>query len=183
MGGNKRAMARFSVGADRPACTASLDGAPDDEAFDGEESESNPADGDEPDPDDLGHRIDPITPLPLQVIGLGGVVGAVVVGGAVVGGAVVGVVVVGLEAPGISESPCCSMAAGLWVAADAEIGVPPGMALRMLGTWSMMGSKNPELGLPQVARVANWVGERPAAWLALSRRHTPARRSRTRPAA
>ncbi|HEX3564042.1 MAG TPA: hypothetical protein VHU17_01610, partial [Acidimicrobiales bacterium] len=103
-------MARFSVGADEPDCTASVDAAADVEAFDelpdGDESESNPADGDELDPD-LGHRIDPITPLPLQVIGLGGVVGAVVDGGVVVGGAVVGVVVVGVEAPGISASPCC----------------------------------------------------------------------------
>jgi hypothetical protein len=131
-------MARFSVGPDEPDCTASVDGAGDDEAFDeppdGDESESNPADPDELDPD-LGHRIEPITPDPLQVMGLEGVVGAVVVGGGVVVGVVVvGGAVVGVEAPGISDSPCCSMAAGLWVADDAEIGVPPGMALRMLGT-------------------------------------------------
>lgn len=111
-------MDRFSVGAGRPDCTASVFAAPTEDVLDVDESESNPPDEDEPEPDELGHRIDPITPLPLQVIGFCGLVGAAVGGGAVVGGggAVVGVgggVVVGVDAPGISAAPCCSMAAGL----------------------------------------------------------------------
>jgi hypothetical protein len=118
MGGSEPATDSFSVGAGGPDCTA-VDAAPTEGMLDVDESESNPPDEDEPEPDELGHRIDPIMPLPLQVIGLCGVVGAVVDGGGAVvdgGGAVVGVgvgVVVGVDAPGISAAPCCSMAAGL----------------------------------------------------------------------
>jgi hypothetical protein len=88
--------------------------------------------------------------------------GDVVLGGAVVvvvelgAGDVEGVVEDGaalleegaaVERPGISESPCWSIEAGVGMDGGA---CPFEIAFKMPGTSEMIGSKKPELGLPQV---------------------------------
>jgi len=85
-----------------------------------------------------------------------------------------------LDIPGIIASPWLNI-----VSRAAGEGPPSGPLVRALvisGISPSKGSKNPDDGLPHVARVESSLADRPVEWLAAIRRQMPASWSRRSPA-